>query len=118
MSTVRDIDWQIPGQFLQYWKILHSLRPGVTLGVARDFYDRHVPVADAAHAIATYGEDESPIALFVAVLETTNASELIHLGRAILARHDSLCDVGYRIGEPHDDPAISALADALGKLAA
>ena len=72
----------------------------------------------ATHAIAAAGADESPIALFVAVLETTNASELVHLGRAILARHDSLCDDGYRIGEPHADPAISVLADALGKLAA
>lgn len=72
----------------------------------------------ATHAIATYyGEDESPIALFVAVLEATNASELVHLGRAILARYDSLCDNGYRIGEPHADPDISVLADALGKLA-
>ena len=72
----------------------------------------------ATHAIATYGEDESPVALFVAVMGTTNAIELVHLGRAILARHDSLCDDGYRIGGPHADPAISVLADALGKLAA
>jgi hypothetical protein len=67
----------------------------------------------AAKALADYGDDESPIALLGAAQQTINASELIHIGHAILARHDSLCDAGYRIGEPHADPAIQMMADAL-----
>ena len=90
------------------FKTKASIARTLATGAVRDY---------AAKALADYGDDESPIALLGAAQQTINASELIHIGHAILARHDSLCDAGYRIGEPHADPAIQMMADALAKVA-
>lgn len=60
------------------------------------------------------GEDETPTALLTAVGDAQNSEEVEHLGRALLARHESLADASYRYGEKNYDPALKAIATALG----
>ena len=61
-----------------------------------------------------YGEDEIPAAVLTAIVEAQNSEEVESLGRALLARHESLADASYRYGEKNYDPALKAIADALG----
>jgi hypothetical protein len=53
-------------------------------------------------------------ALLRAVPEALNDTEVCHLGRALLARHASLADVGYQIGGDYADPELTAIAKRLG----
>lgn len=60
------------------------------------------------------GEDEVPAAILTAVVQAQNATEIEHLGRALLSRHESLCDASYGYGGENYDPALQAIAEALG----
>ncbi len=59
------------------------------------------------------GEDETPAAILTAVVEAQNSEEVEHLGRALLARHESLADASYRYGAENYDPSLKVIADAL-----
>lgn len=60
-----------------------------------------------------FSAEENAPALLLAVQDAINNEEVCHLGRALLARHDSLVDGGYEVGGELCDPHIQAIADAL-----
>jgi hypothetical protein len=69
--------------------------------------------AYALHATMNYGEDEAPIALLTAIVESNGPEETCHLGAALLAREDGLSDPPYRLGGEMCDPRKTEIATRL-----
>ena len=69
--------------------------------------------AYAASGLENYGEDETPIALLTAIMESEGTEEACHLGRALLAREESLSDPPYRLGGEMCDSRKTEIAKRL-----
>lgn len=53
-------------------------------------------------------------AIFAAIHQAINDEEVCHLGRALIARHESLADVDYRLWGELSDPDLNEIARRLG----